>query len=192
VGIAYDGSRDAEAALSVARTVAENARGRLSRIDIAYVDTSASAAGESDADAIDARRTALIEWWLTDHAADLPGPVRAARLIGEPADELASLSQDLDLLIVGSRGRAPLRRAITGSVSRALTTASRCPLLVVPRTGARTVLNNCDWRQDRRQEFWRPEERKILVRKQPQYGWGWTINFAEIVRRLRRARIQAR
>jgi hypothetical protein len=35
-------------------------------------------------------------------------------------------------------------------------------------------------------EFWRPEERKIWVRKQPGFGWGWTINFAEVNRRLRR------
>jgi hypothetical protein len=37
-----------------------------------------------------------------------------------------------------------------------------------------------------KREFWRPDERRIWVRKQPQFGWGWAINFAEVVRRLRR------
>jgi hypothetical protein len=36
-----------------------------------------------------------------------------------------------------------------------------------------------------KREFWRPEEHKVWVRRQPKFGWGWTINFAEISRRLR-------
>jgi hypothetical protein len=36
-----------------------------------------------------------------------------------------------------------------------------------------------------KREFWRPEERRVLVRRQRRFGWGWTINFAEIARRLR-------
>jgi hypothetical protein len=39
-----------------------------------------------------------------------------------------------------------------------------------------------------RRELWRPEERKVWVRKQPRWGWGWTINWAEVMRRLRRGR----
>lgn len=37
-----------------------------------------------------------------------------------------------------------------------------------------------------KREFWRPDANKVLVRKQPRFGWGWTINFAEVARRLRR------
>jgi hypothetical protein len=37
-----------------------------------------------------------------------------------------------------------------------------------------------------KREFWRPDERKLWVRKQPRFGWGWNLNFAEISRRLRR------
>jgi hypothetical protein len=36
-----------------------------------------------------------------------------------------------------------------------------------------------------RREFWRPDERKVLVRRQPGWEWGWTLSFAEIARRLR-------
>jgi hypothetical protein len=39
-----------------------------------------------------------------------------------------------------------------------------------------------------KRDVWRPEERKIWVRKQMRWSWGWTINFAEIARRLRARR----
>jgi hypothetical protein len=35
-------------------------------------------------------------------------------------------------------------------------------------------------------EFWRPEDPKVLVRKQPMFGRGWAINFAALSKRLRR------
>lgn len=39
-----------------------------------------------------------------------------------------------------------------------------------------------------KREFWRPEEHKVLVRRQPRWGWGWTINLAELARRVRERR----
>ncbi|HEU5033614.1 MAG TPA: hypothetical protein VFT62_02540 [Mycobacteriales bacterium] len=35
-------------------------------------------------------------------------------------------------------------------------------------------------------EFWRPKEQRLLVRRG--IGWGWTVNFAELARRLRERR----
>jgi hypothetical protein len=40
-------------------------------------------------------------------------------------------------------------------------------------------------KQTLKREFWRPEEPRIWMRKQPMFGWGWAINFAAIARRLR-------
>ncbi len=37
-----------------------------------------------------------------------------------------------------------------------------------------------------KREFWRPEDRKLLVRRR--IGWGWSVNFAELTRRLRRSK----
>lgn len=34
-------------------------------------------------------------------------------------------------------------------------------------------------------ELWRPEERKLVIRRR--IGWGWGINFAELTRRARRS-----
>lgn len=41
-------------------------------------------------------------------------------------------------------------------------------------------------KQTLKREFWRPEAHTIWVKKQPKFGWGWTINFAEVKRRLSR------
>jgi hypothetical protein len=40
--------------------------------------------------------------------------------------------------------------------------------------------------QGLKHEFWRPQEHQVLVRRSPGWGWGWTINFAQVQRRLNR------
>ena len=136
IGIGHDGSRSAAAALAVVRRIAEASRGQMTRLDIAYVDDSATPACELDSDVVASRRETAIEWWLAELAVHVPAPVRPLRRVGDPADELAELSHDLDLLVIGTRGRAPLRRALTGSVSRKLIATARCPLLIVPPQAA--------------------------------------------------------
>lgn len=58
---------------------------------------------------------------------------------GDPAAVLAEHGVEADLLVVGSRGHGPLRRALLGGVS-AVTGAAPCPVIVVPRSngGARS------------------------------------------------------
>ena len=56
--------------------------------------------------------------------------------VGDPADCLAEASEDLDLLVVSSRGYGPLRRVMLGGVSVRLMRSSACPVLVVPRGDA--------------------------------------------------------
>lgn len=52
---------------------------------------------------------------------------------GPAADELVAQSEDLDLLVVGSRGLGPLRRIVPGSVSAKVLRDAACPVLVLPR-----------------------------------------------------------
>ena len=52
---------------------------------------------------------------------------------GEPSGELWRFGQELDLLIVGSRGYGPIARLVNGSTSNYLARRAPCPLLVLPR-----------------------------------------------------------
>jgi nucleotide-binding universal stress UspA family protein len=53
-------------------------------------------------------------------------------LSGRPADALAAASEDLGLLVCGSRGYGPLRTLLLGGTSHALVRKAACPVLVVP------------------------------------------------------------
>jgi nucleotide-binding universal stress UspA family protein len=54
---------------------------------------------------------------------------------GAPDAELVALAEELevDLIVVGSRGRSGLRRALMGSVSDSVVRHAHCPVLVVRR-----------------------------------------------------------
>ncbi len=64
--------------------------------------------------------------------------VRTVLAEGEPAATLAERSAEADLLVVGSRGYGPVRRALLGSVSRAVIHSADCPVLVWPRSQGAT------------------------------------------------------
>jgi nucleotide-binding universal stress UspA family protein len=72
---------------------------------------------------------------LEQALARVPEALGAKRrmLEGDPADAVAGATQDVDLLLVGSRAYGPLRRALLGSVSARLMRSSPCPVLVLPR-----------------------------------------------------------
>jgi nucleotide-binding universal stress UspA family protein len=63
---------------------------------------------------------------------DLPG-AETQVLMGEPATELGLFAQEVGatVLVVGSRGRGPIKRAFLGSVSDHLVRHAPCPVLVV-------------------------------------------------------------
>jgi nucleotide-binding universal stress UspA family protein len=63
--------------------------------------------------------------------------IEADAVYGGPREELSRLSNQVDLLIVGSRGYGPLGRLVHGSVSSYLFGHVSCPLLVLPRSAVR-------------------------------------------------------
>ena len=67
--------------------------------------------------------------------ADLPESlaVEAEMRSGDPVALIAAATEDLDLLVCGSRGHGLAGTVVLGSVSHALLEAARCPVLVVPR-----------------------------------------------------------
>jgi nucleotide-binding universal stress UspA family protein len=54
-------------------------------------------------------------------------------LVADAADGLVAASQNVDLLIMGSRGLGPKRAVLLGSVSRQVAERSACPVLILPR-----------------------------------------------------------
>jgi nucleotide-binding universal stress UspA family protein len=55
---------------------------------------------------------------------------------GDPAEALLAFTGSLDVLIMGSRAHGPRSAVLLGGVSRRVTVASRCPVVVLPRGAA--------------------------------------------------------
>jgi nucleotide-binding universal stress UspA family protein len=66
-------------------------------------------------------------------------PADTDTFVGDPADVLISVSEHLDLLVLGSRAYGPLRAVLLGSVSRRVLRGAHCPVIVLPR-GVRASL----------------------------------------------------
>jgi nucleotide-binding universal stress UspA family protein len=122
VGVAYDGGAEAEAALAVARQFAAAHGARLAALTVVSPVAGAM------------RDVPTLQRAARDSLRQLEG-VEGRVAVGTPAGELVAFGEELDLLVVGSRGRGPLRRLILGSTSVQLAREARCPLLIVPRPG---------------------------------------------------------
>jgi nucleotide-binding universal stress UspA family protein len=59
--------------------------------------------------------------------------VESDAFVEDPAEALIAVSQNLDLLICGSRGYGPRRAVLLGGVSRRLAAEAQCPVIVLPR-----------------------------------------------------------
>jgi nucleotide-binding universal stress UspA family protein len=59
-------------------------------------------------------------------------PVEHVRLTGDPGRALVGESVNTGLLVLGSHGRGPVRRALLGSVSAHVVREARCPVIVCP------------------------------------------------------------
>ena len=58
---------------------------------------------------------------------------------GDPAEALLGFTTTLDLLVMGSRAYGPRRAVMLGGVSRKVTAAARCPVIVLPRGAERSL-----------------------------------------------------
>ena len=129
IGVGYDGSPESERALAAAR---ELARQHASRIKVRSVVSLQSVPYREP---IPENWPDLAKQLMDDELRGLSGLEGVEREVtyGEPSEELAQFSEDLDVLIVGSRSYGPLGRLVQGSVSNYLAGRARCPLVVLPR-----------------------------------------------------------
>jgi nucleotide-binding universal stress UspA family protein len=147
VGVAYDGSDAARAAVDHAAALAQ-AVGLPLRV-IGVVDPFVPApfdravpreieAARKHSESVDERRHRILEELLQQAVAEQSSAADAGYelLHGDPSEQLISASSGLDLLVLGSRCYGSLRHVLLGGVSAAVTRGAHCPTLVVPR-GAR-------------------------------------------------------
>jgi nucleotide-binding universal stress UspA family protein len=70
---------------------------------------------------------------LEQRAAQLDVATESSSVLGDPGRELRSLSDDVDLIVVGSRRWGPIARIVTGGVGETLVADAGCPVVIVPR-----------------------------------------------------------
>ncbi|MEQ8705341.1 MAG: universal stress protein [Phaeodactylibacter sp.] len=82
-------------------------------------------------------RHELLNDFLNDLAADnagsLPVEVQTELLVGFPADEIASISEGFDLIVMGTTGDGGVLERIFGSVSSSVSQRAACPVLLIPK-----------------------------------------------------------
>lgn len=135
IGIGYDATPEAEAALAYGAELARKTGASPELIGVVPASMTPGRGGFSDQAYWD-----LIKNDLEKEVADATerigidgatGDLRA----GFAADELAEASIDLDLLILGSRSYGPVRRTFLGGTSVRVMRSSACPVIIVPRAG---------------------------------------------------------
>jgi nucleotide-binding universal stress UspA family protein len=129
IGVAYNGSPESEAALAKAKEIASSNRADVIALEVVSIPSYAftglvpPAFGET------------VELMLSEAGArmsKLEG-VQGRAVYGLAGEELAAFGDEVDLLVVGSRGYGPVKRLVLGSTSDYLERHARCSLLVLPR-----------------------------------------------------------
>jgi nucleotide-binding universal stress UspA family protein len=134
IGVGFVPTPEGHRALRAAAAVAQMAGADLRVLTVVKPGLSADASAGPTRDTVE-RSRAHVEATLTDAIADLAHDVKADGevMVDDPADALVSVSPNVDLLVMGSRGYGPGLAVLLGGVSRRITMAARCPVLVIPR-----------------------------------------------------------
>ncbi|HLI41816.1 MAG TPA: universal stress protein [Streptosporangiaceae bacterium] len=130
VVVGVDGSAHGEAALRFALAEAEAHQGEVTAI-FAWQLPFVSIPGAFDRDQME---KAAKDFLIDTVSAVVPSPAVPLRTLvaeGEPAETLVAASTDASLLVVGTRGRSPLRGMLVGAVSLRCAAGARCPVVLV-------------------------------------------------------------
>lgn len=142
IGVGYDATPEAQAALVLGASIASSAGARL-HVQGVIDDRPPPIGWSSVSRAVGEYWTEMVEPMTAALRQDAEAAVEATGVAGEiemqrgrPADRLLELSEQLDLLLLGSRRWGPLTRLLLGSTGEALMHGAACPLVVVPRPPA--------------------------------------------------------
>jgi nucleotide-binding universal stress UspA family protein len=137
VGVGYDGSEESEIALAAACQVAQRLGASL-RVIRVYDATRFGAPalmtipGEVSYHEDYEKRQ---REGLDEAVAALPAELHAEPVFvaGPPGPELAAQTEDVDLMVVGSRGYGPRAAVLLGGVTHTVIRKAHCPVIVLPR-----------------------------------------------------------
>jgi nucleotide-binding universal stress UspA family protein len=134
--VGADGSDDAARAMGFAGRLATDVGA-----DLVVVNATGSRDGQrppSDEGTVDleTRRAWVEEWCAPLRDADVPYRIEVVR--GDPRSALLDVTRETsaDLVVVGSRGRGPIRQLVLGSVAASLVERCEVPVTVLPGGGA--------------------------------------------------------
>jgi nucleotide-binding universal stress UspA family protein len=143
IGVAYVDTDEGRNALRGAHALARRAGATLRVLTVARAGAGARAETEAPRPgrpgkgfaAVEGEHRAQAEASVRNVASQLAGdvPIEVDAFLEDPADVLIRVSEHLDLLVCGSRGYGPLRAVLLGGVTRRVSAAAHCPVLVLPR-----------------------------------------------------------
>ena len=131
VGVAYNRSPESRAALVFARELAAETEATVRALEVVSIPVY----GFGLIPPVTEETIDLSTAEADEHMKGLPNAEGRA-VYGLATEELARFGDEVDVLVVGSRGFGPLRRVVHGSTSNYLQRHARCSLLILPRGGA--------------------------------------------------------
>lgn len=129
VAVAYQATAEGHEAHRAARSIADEQGAELHAITVLSILPSAWSAGYGEVLDLMTGERAREATEELDALGDVIGHVTW----GSPVEELVRESEDVDLLVIGSRGYGPLRRLLLGSTADGLIRDAACATLVVTR-----------------------------------------------------------
>lgn len=134
LGVGYDRSPESKRALAAARELAGRHGSAISALSVVSLQRIPTGGGTIPGDYWPevVRKISQDE---QERMNALDG-VHGKAIYGLPGEELARFGDEVDLLIIGSRGYGPLGRLVHGSTSNHLARYAHCPLLILPRAAS--------------------------------------------------------
>ena len=131
--LATDGSREADLAASTAAELAKSTDSELHVVHVGSVAPTFFAATEEEPARMAREARKMLDDQVGSIEATGANVAEAHLRFGGAAEEIVALAEDkgAGLIVMGSRGRGGIRRALMGSVSENVVRHAHCPVLVV-------------------------------------------------------------